>query len=392
MLAPLVPLPVRRFHVAPMQGFTGVHLRHFYSLLSSRATLWTEMEKTDDLLLSATAAARRLSATTPGAVLQLGGSNPTHLARAAKLAGAQHFSELNLNCGCPSIEAGGADFGAALMLQPDLVAACVSSLADASSLPVSVKCRVAAHEALMPDGALPEDQYELLHAFVGTVAATSCLSHVVLHARAAVLTGLSPAKNRQVPALRYDFVERLVADFPQLRVTLNGGVKTLDDVKLHLAAPRLAGVMVGRWMLRRPLDLHAVGVECLGGGGAAGGKEAALWRYGEYAADVLSRPGPSELAPVLSELLCPLLLVAEQLQDDWAASDMDPPPELSALTAAVCNATARVLGVATRGEVSIAQVAAAAAGPGSLRRVDKAISAACGKKVHAKLLRSRREA
>ena len=84
--------------------------------------------------------------------------------------------------------------------------------------------------------------------------------------------------------------------------------------------------------------------------------------------------------------------MAEQLQDDWAASDMDPPPELSALTAAVCNATARVLGVATRGEVSIAQVAAAAAGPGSLRRVDKAISAACGKKVHAKLLRSRREA
>jgi tRNA-dihydrouridine synthase A len=392
MLAPPVPLPARRFHVAPMQGFTGVHLRQFFSLLSSRATLWTEMEKTEDLLLSATAAARRLSTTTPGAVLQLGGSDPKRLAQAAKLAGSHHFSELNLNCGCPSIEAGGADFGAALMLQPSLVAACVTSLAEASSLPVSVKCRVAAHEALLPDGALPEDKYELLHAFVSTVAATGCLSHVVLHARAAVLTGLSPAKNRQVPALRYYFVEQLAADFPRLRVTLNGGVRTRDDVKLHLADPRLAGVMVGRWMLRRPLDLHDIDVACLHGGGAVGGKEAALWRYGEYAAEMLTRPGPSELAPVLSELLCPLLLVVAQLQDDWKGSDIDPPPELSALTAAVCNASARVLGVATRGEVSIAQVAADDAGPASLRRVDKAISAACGKKVHAKLLRSRREA
>jgi len=404
------PVPARRFHVAPMQAFTGVHLRHFYSLLSPQATLWTEMEKVEDLLrsstaaqrrlsnttpgtvlqlggsLSSTAAQRRLSTTTPGTVLQLGGSNPTHLARAVKLARSLHFTEVNLNCGCPSIEAGGAHFGAALMLQPALVAACVASLADASSLPVSLKCRVAAHEALLPGGALPEDRYELLHSFVETVAATGSLSHVVLHARAAVLTGLSAAKNRQVPALRHDFVTRLAADFPRLRVTLNGGVRSLGELQRHLAAPRLDGVMVGRWLLRRPLDLCDIDVACLGGGGA--GKGLALWRYADYAAAVLSRSGPRELAPVLSEVLCPLLLVAAQLQDDWDS----PSDELTALTAAVCNASARVLDVATRGKVTLATVAAADAGPGSLRRLDKAMSAACGKKVHSKLLRSREEA
>jgi tRNA-dihydrouridine synthase A len=372
-----------------MQGFTGVHMRHFCSLLSPQATLWTELEKTDDLLLSSTAAQRRLQATTRGTVLQLGGSDPTDLARAAKLARSTFFGEINLNCGCPSIEAGGADFGAALMLQPALVATCVASLADAAALPVSVKCRVAAHETLMPGGALPEDKYELLHAFMDTVAVTGCLAHVVLHARAAVLSGLSPAKNRQVPALRYDFVARLAADFPRLRVTLNGGVRSMDVLQRHLAAP-LDGVMVGRWILRRPLDLCDIDAACTHGSGGGAGKEAALLRYAEYAEDVLSTPRSRELAPVLSEVLCPLLLVAAQLQEDWSCDD--PPDELAALTAAVCNASARVLEVATRGDVSLAQITPADAGPASLRRLDKFMSAACGKKVHAKLLRSRREA
>ena len=369
-------------------------MRHFYRLLSSRATLWSEMEKADDLLLSATAATRRLSATTQ-TVLQLGGSDPTRLAKAAKLAVGAHrhsITELNLNCGCPSIEAGGADFGAALMRQPALVAACVSSMADASSLPVSVKCRVAAHESLLPGGMLPEDKYEALHAFVDRVNSTGALAHVVLHARAAVLTGLSPAKNRQVPALRYDYVERLAQDFPRLRVTLNGGVNDAAALKTHLANPRIAGVMVGRWMLRRPLDLYDIHETCLGGGGTSlHGKSAAVMSYAQYAVDVLSRPGPSELAPVVSEVLCPLLLVSAQLQDDWAAVDEWPPPDLPPLTAAVCNAAAHVLDVATRGAVSLAQIAIDDAGPGSLRKLDRSMAAACGKKVHAKLLRSRRE-
>jgi hypothetical protein len=113
--------------------------------------------------------------------------------------------------------------------------------------------------------------------------------------------------------------------------------------------------------------------------------------YAQYAVDVLSRPGPSELAPVVSEVLCPLLLVSAQLQDDWAAVDEWPPPDLPPLTAAVCNAAAHVLDVATRGAVSLAQIAIDDAGPGSLRKLDRSMAAACGKKVHAKLLRSRRE-
>ncbi len=385
----------RRFHVAPMQGFTHVHLRQFYRLLSRRAVLWTELEKCDDLLASETAAQRRLSSTTsgaPGAVtLQLGGSLPASLSRAVKLASRLgSFGEHNLNCGCPSIQAGGADFGAALMLQPALVARCVAELADAAAEPVSIKCRVAAHASLLHDGAIPADSYERLSDFVETVAATGALSHVVLHARAAVLSGLSPAKNRQVPQLRYDYAARLAADFPSLRITLNGGVHSMEELRRHLAAPGLDGVMVGRWLLRRPLDLRDIDGEVLSGDGAS--KVDALWQYADYATAALSRPGPRELATVLSELLCPFLLVTAQLQDDWGDQGGSPDDELVLLTATACNAAARVLALATHGSCSLPAVTADDAGPGPLRKLDRAIAAACGKKVHAKLLRSRKEA
>jgi tRNA-dihydrouridine synthase A len=389
--ATLAQPSARRFHVAPMQAFTNDHLRHFFRLLSRRAVLWTELEKCDDLLASETAAQRRLSCATSGAVtLQLGGSVPASLSRAVKLASRLgSFGEHNLNCGCPSIEAGGADFGAALMLQPALVARCVAALADAAAEPVSIKCRVAAHASLLQDGAIPADSYERLRDFVGTVAATGALSHVVLHARAAVLSGLSPAKNRQVPPLRYDYAVRLAADFPSLRITLNGGVHSMEELRLHLAAPGLDGVMVGRWLLRRPLDLRDIDSEVLSGDGVS--KVDALWQHADYATAALSRPGPRELAPVLSELLCPFLLVTAQLQDDWG-NQGGPDDDLVLLTAAACNAAARVLALATHGSCSLPAVTAGDAGPGPLRKLDRAIAAACGKKVHAKLLRSRKEA
>jgi tRNA dihydrouridine synthase A len=188
----------QRFHVAPMQAYTNRHLRMLCRTLSKKAVLWTEMEKVGDLLVSAAAADRRLSHDAAGnCVLQLGGNNIPSLQDACRLANAYSFDEVNLNCGCPSIETGGADFGATLMLDPKATGDMLRAMADVSRAPVSIKCRLAAHPRLLDDGGLPVDEYDKLSAFVDSVSTRArSVSHWVVHCRAAVLAGLSPSKNR----------------------------------------------------------------------------------------------------------------------------------------------------------------------------------------------------
>ena len=278
------PAPLR-FHVAPLQCYTDAHLRFFLRCLSSSATLWTEMEKVDDLLISGSALERRLRHDEQGPlVLQLAGDDPSRLVRAAHKALPYAFSEINLNCGCPAVTSGGADYGAALMLRPHHTADLVSALAEACpETPVSVKCRLAVHSTLEPDGTLPNDDYDAFAQFVDRMASAGA-AHVVVHARAAVLSGLSVGKNRSVPPLRPEWVWQLANDlssrWPNLRLTLNGGInsiaalRTVDKKNRERKAAPLDGAMAGRWLLRRPLDAWAIdhlgrGSNAEDGGGAA---------------------------------------------------------------------------------------------------------------------------
>jgi len=187
-------------------------------------------------------------------VLQLGGSDPAKLAEAARIAGGFGYDEVNLNCGCPSERVQSGAFGACLMAEPDLVAACVAAMRSAVSLPVSVKCRIAIDD-------LPAE--ETLFTFIDKVAAAGCNVFTV-HARKAWLRGLSPKENREVPPLDYGLVADLKRERPGLTIILNGGVTTLDQCAEHLET--FDGVMLGRAAYQTPGLLGEVDARLFGDG------------------------------------------------------------------------------------------------------------------------------
>jgi tRNA-dihydrouridine synthase A len=172
--------------------------------------------------------------------LQLGGSEPAELAQAAKLGAQWGYDEINLNCGCPSERVQRGAFGACLMAEPRLVADCVKAMVDAVDVPVTVKHRIGIDKV---------ESYAFVRDFVGTVAEAGCDVFIV-HARNAWLQGLSPKENREVPPLRYELVQQLKREFPQLTILINGGIKTDDVAQQQLRA--LDGVMVGREAYHHP--------------------------------------------------------------------------------------------------------------------------------------------
>src|SRR5277367_858152 len=225
----------RRLSVAPMMDWTDSHCRYVHRLFSPHALLYTEMIVSTALLRGD---ARRLlehsSAEHPVA-LQLGGCDPKELAAAARIGAAAGFAEINLNVGCPSDRVKNGSFGACLMLKPALVADCVRALREATSLPVTVKCRI---------GIDDRDDYDFFNTFVDAVAAVG-IDALIVHARAALLSGLSPKENREIPPLKYDYVHRLKRERPELTVILNGGLSQVPEISGHLEAG-LAGAMIGR--------------------------------------------------------------------------------------------------------------------------------------------------
>src|SRR5690606_31818298 len=176
--------------------------------------------------------------------LQLGGSNPADLAACTKMAAAAGFDEVNLNVGCPSDRVQNNMIGACLMAHPQLVADCVKQMQDGVDIPVTVKHRI---------GINGRDSYAELCDFVGTVRDAGCTSFTV-HARIAILEGLSPKENREIPPLRYEVAAQLKRDFPELEIVLNGGIKTLEECQQHLQT--FDGVMLGREAYHNP-DLLA---------------------------------------------------------------------------------------------------------------------------------------
>ncbi|SMB89409.1 tRNA dihydrouridine(20/20a) synthase DusA [Deinococcus hopiensis] len=227
-------LPPHRLSVAPMMDWTDRHCRAFHRTLSRRTLLYTEMVTTGALLHGDRERHLGFSAVEHPVALQLGGSDPAALAECARIAQDWGYDEVNLNCGCPSDRVQSGAFGACLMGTPDVVARAVEAMRGATHLPVTVKHRIGIDDL---------DSYEHLSHFVRTVEAAGCET-LIVHARKAWLSGLSPKENREIPPLRYEVVRQLKADFPHLTLVLNGGVLSLEDAQEHLTWAD--GVMIGR--------------------------------------------------------------------------------------------------------------------------------------------------
>jgi tRNA-dihydrouridine synthase A len=228
-----------------MMDWTDRHARSFLRLLSPRALLYTEMVATGAVLHGDQARWLGFDPAERPLALQLGGAEPSELARAAAAGQAFGYDEINLNVGCPSDRVQNARFGACLMAEPALVAACVKAMADAVDLPVTVKTRI---------GIDAQDSFDFLLAFVDAVAAAGCSTFIV-HARKAWLSGLSPKQNREVPPLDHGRVHRLKALRPELEIILNGGLSDPAQAAAQLA--HVDGVMIGRAAYQNPWSLVA---------------------------------------------------------------------------------------------------------------------------------------
>lgn len=233
-----------RLSVAPMMDWTDRHCRYLCRLLSRQALLYTEMVTAPALVRGGAVHLLDFNPEEHPVALQLGGSDPAELAQAAKMGAAMGYDEINLNCGCPSDRVQSGSFGAVLMEQPDLVAECVAAMRGAVDVDVTVKCRIGVDDQ-NPEQVLPD--------FLSKIAAAGC-NRVTIHARKAWLQGLSPKENRDIPPLDYSLVHRMKAAFPDLHISLNGGVASLDDAVPHLQAG-LDGVMIGRAAYHSPADI-----------------------------------------------------------------------------------------------------------------------------------------
>jgi len=236
-----------------MMDWTDRHCRYFLRLVSPHARLYTEMVTTGALQFGNVPRHLDFDPAEHPVGLQLGGSDPLHLADSAKLGDAWGYDEINLNVGCPSERVQTGSFGACLMREPSLVAQCVAAMRDAVSLPVTVKHRI---------GIDAIEDYGFVRDFVGTVAEAGASAFMV-HARNAILKGLSPKQNREVPPLKYDYVYRLKRDFPALTIVINGGITGIRGIAHELE--HVDGVMLGRAAYHDPWLLAQAETLCFTG-------------------------------------------------------------------------------------------------------------------------------
>ncbi|WP_193165096.1 tRNA dihydrouridine(20/20a) synthase DusA [Microbulbifer hainanensis] len=242
-----------RFCTAPLMDWSDRHCRYFWRLFSKRATLYTEMVTTGAILHGDREKYLQFDAAEQPVALQLGGSDPRELAECARIAEQWGYSEVNLNCGCPSDRVQSGRFGACLMAEPELVAAGLAAMREAVAIPVTVKHRIGIDDM---------EDYAGLTRFVEAQAAVGITTFIV-HARKAWLNGLSPKENREIPPLKYDMVYQLKRDYPNLEVVINGGINSLDECKQHLQ--QVDGVMLGRAAYQVPALLAQVDSELFGG-------------------------------------------------------------------------------------------------------------------------------
>ncbi|MBA5605205.1 tRNA dihydrouridine(20/20a) synthase DusA [Duganella sp. FT3S] len=223
-----------------MMDWTDRHCRVFHRQITRHTWLYTEMVTTGALVYGDVERHLRFSEEEHPVALQLGGSDPADLAVSAKKGQDWGYDEINLNCGCPSERVQKGAFGACLMAEPQLVADCVKAMRDAVTIDVTVKHRIGINDT---------ESYDFVRDFVGTVADAGCRTFIV-HARNAILKGLSPKENREIPPLKYEYAYRLKRDFPDFEILINGGIKTEAEIDLHLQ--HVDGVMLGREAYHNP--------------------------------------------------------------------------------------------------------------------------------------------
>lgn len=310
------------FHIAPMQCYTNQPLRKLYNYLSPTCLKWTEMEKVDDLIPNIDQAIhKRLDGEEDESnlILQLGSNDATRLHDCVRIASEQYpnLREINLNCGCPAIDTGGAPtYGASLMKDTSLTAQLVESMVSATDIGISVKCRIGVFDTAEDVIPIGDEQYQYLQNYIAAIYDAGA-RHVIVHARPAVLS-LSPVKNRIIPKLDYGIVRLIAEDFDgKLKITLNGGIDSLE----RLVAERnndksnIASYMSGRWCLRRPLDLIAI-EQTLMNANDISNVQLAIEKYIDYATTNRNRF-------TIGELCLPLYLVVSQLQEDYNREEDD---------------------------------------------------------------------
>lgn len=263
-----------------MMDWTDRHCRYLHRLLSRHTLLYTEMVTSPALVRGGALHLLEYSDQEHPVALQLGGSDPVELAKAAKIGADAGYDEINLNVGCPSDRVQSGTFGAVLMKQPDLVANCVQAMQEAVGVEVTVKCRV---------GVDDQDPAHVLPAFLETVSAAGCRRFSV-HARKAWLQGLSPKENRDIPPLDYPLVLRMKEQFPHLHLSINGGIASLEQAQTFLDAG-LDGVMIGRAAYHQPSDILCQADPMIYGEGQASDPSQAVLQMLPYIDDHLTRGG-----------------------------------------------------------------------------------------------------
>ena len=233
-----------RLSIAPMMDWTTTECRYLHRLFSRESLLYTEMVTAPALVRGGALHLLRHDPSEHPVALQLGGSDPFEIAQAARLGAEAGYDEINLNCGCPSDRVQSGAFGAILMQSPELVADCVTAMRETVNVEVTVKCRIGV------DDQIPED---VLPDFLDRISQAGC-TRVTIHARKAWLQGLSPKENRDIPPLDYELVLRMKQAFPDLHISVNGGIASLDLAR-DLLDQGLDGVMIGRAAYHQPADI-----------------------------------------------------------------------------------------------------------------------------------------
>ena len=261
--------------IAPMMQYTDMHDRYLLRLISKKVFLYTEMVTTGAILYGKCFHQLEFNKEEHPVAIQLGGSDVNDLVKSAKIAEDYGYDEINLNVGCPSDRVQKGRFGACLMLEPEHVAECLNAMQRNVNVPVTIKCRL---------GVDHHEDYEFLYNFVNIVQEAG-IEHFIIHARNGILKGLSPRQNRHIPPLKYEYVYQLKKDFPNLNITINGGIKTIDECKEHLKY--VDGVMIGRAAYENPFLIKDIDTELYGIESNVNSKKSILNQYLDYVEDKL---------------------------------------------------------------------------------------------------------
>jgi tRNA-dihydrouridine synthase A len=266
---------MHKVSIAPMMQYTDMHDRYLLRLISKKVFLYSEMVTTGAILYGKCFHQLEFNKEEHPVAIQLGGSDADDLVKSAKIAEDYGYDEINLNVGCPSDRVQKGRFGACLMLEPEHVAECLNAMQTNVKVPVTIKCRL---------GVDHHEDYEFLYNFVNIVQDAG-IKHFIIHARNGILKGLSPRQNRHIPPLKYDYVYQLKKDFPNLNITINGGIKTIDECKDHLKY--VDGVMIGRAAYENPFLIKDIDTELYGIESNVNSKKSILNQYLDYVEDKL---------------------------------------------------------------------------------------------------------